>query len=217
MNLLQNFVYSFGLNNNQLDNFKQSYPAQQLASFSTVDIQTDQQILTNQNNKRMDILNLNESSHSNSFNFSSMGTKTHLNDTFFANIENKRVRNMFTATQIAILEKVFEQTHYPDSSIREQLSSRFNLNSMRIQVWFQNRRAKYRKMDSEPRKFTYNQKKFKISKSKEENLSFKQSSSSKNLNHIPEAHLSCKSTHITRPIPQYFGHFQNSYPNQNNF
>lgn len=67
---------------------------------------------------------------------------------FYPNIENKRVRNMFNAAQIDILERVFEQTHYPDSTMREQLARRLNLSVGRIQVWFQNRRAKYKKFDS---------------------------------------------------------------------
>ena len=62
-------------------------------------------------------------------------------------LENKRIRNMFSPKQIELLEKVFEQTHYPDSTIRESLSARLNLSSIRIQTWYQNRRAKFRKLD----------------------------------------------------------------------
>ncbi len=32
-------------------------------------------------------------------------------------------------------EEVFEQTHYPDSAIREQLSANLNLSVSRIQIW----------------------------------------------------------------------------------
>jgi hypothetical protein len=67
---------------------------------------------------------------------------------FYALIENKRIRNMFNTKQIEILERVFEQTHYPDSAMREQLSRSLGLRVVRIQVWFQNRRAKYKKMDA---------------------------------------------------------------------
>ena len=54
----------------------------------------------------------------------------------------KTMRNMFSYSQIEILENIFEQTHYPDSTMREKLSGHLGINSSRIQVWFQNRRAK---------------------------------------------------------------------------
>jgi hypothetical protein len=63
-------------------------------------------------------------------------------------MENKRIRNMFTEAQIDTLERVFEQTHYPDVGMREELGEKLGLKTIRIQVWFQNRRAKYRKLDS---------------------------------------------------------------------
>lgn len=62
-------------------------------------------------------------------------------------IVNKRVRNMFSERQVEVLERAFEETHYPDLTMREELSQRLNLKQIRIQVWFQNRRAKYRKLD----------------------------------------------------------------------
>ena len=60
----------------------------------------------------------------------------------------KRTRKMFSQAQIKTLENIFDQMHYPDSTTRINLSSKLNLNVARIQVWFQNRRAKYRKMDA---------------------------------------------------------------------
>ncbi|RNA21213.1 ALX homeobox 1 [Brachionus plicatilis] len=223
MNLLQNFVYSFGLNSNQLEHLNQSYPVQSNASFSPIDIQNDQAILTNLNyNSKIHPYNTHENLPRASLNFSPVDKKGCINDNFFPNIENKRVRNMFTASQIEILEKVFEQTHYPDSSMREQLSSRFNLNSMRIQVWFQNRRAKYRKMDSEPKKFTYKQKKFKNAKicaPKDKNLTLEDRtlSSSTNLNQEPESNVPFKSSYLSKPIPQYFNYCPDYYSNQGYF
>ena len=58
---------------------------------------------------------------------------------------SRRLRTSFSQKQIDLLESVFNHTHYPDANLREDIGQTTGLSDNKIQIWFSNRRAKWRK------------------------------------------------------------------------
>lgn len=77
---------------------------------------------------------------------------------------NPRFRTSFDQPQLTVLEKLFDKTHYPDVYVREEIADQVGLTESKVQIWFQNRRAKFRR--SEKSRFNINLKRKSLSSSK---------------------------------------------------
>ncbi|XP_008420063.1 uncharacterized protein nobox [Poecilia reticulata] len=60
----------------------------------------------------------------------------------------KKTRTLYSTDQLEHLEALFQEDHYPDAEKRKTIAASVGVTPQRIMVWFQNRRAKWRKVRS---------------------------------------------------------------------
>ncbi|XP_034994374.2 homeobox protein NOBOX [Zootoca vivipara] len=59
----------------------------------------------------------------------------------------KKTRTFYSAEQLEELERTFHEDHYPDSEKRREIAAAIGVTPQRVMIWFQNRRAKWRKTE----------------------------------------------------------------------
>ncbi|XP_068432259.1 homeobox protein NOBOX isoform X2 [Clinocottus analis] len=59
----------------------------------------------------------------------------------------KKTRTLYSNDQLDHLEALFQEDHYPDAEKRKVIAASVGVTPQRIMVWFQNRRAKWRKVE----------------------------------------------------------------------
>ncbi|XP_027556957.1 homeobox protein NOBOX isoform X1 [Neopelma chrysocephalum] len=75
------------------------------------------------------------------------GKKALLENPYILPPVKKKSRTFYNAEQLEELEKVFHEDHYPDNEKRREIAAVIGVTPQRILVWFQNRRAKWRKAE----------------------------------------------------------------------
>ncbi|XP_057614884.1 homeobox protein ESX1-like [Chionomys nivalis] len=61
----------------------------------------------------------------------------------------RRVKYKFTYGQVCELDRVFQETQYPDALQRKALAELIHVDECKVKAWFKNRRSKYRNKQME--------------------------------------------------------------------
>ncbi|KAG7317056.1 hypothetical protein KOW79_019354 [Hemibagrus wyckioides] len=67
------------------------------------------------------------------------------NTSLLAPAPKKKTRTSYSTDQLEELERMFQDDHYPDADKRKEIAISVGVTPQRVMVWFQNRRAKWRK------------------------------------------------------------------------
>lgn len=62
--------------------------------------------------------------------------------------QERKKRKRVTEEQLTVLETIFATDKMPDQKLRLQLAQRLGMSSRRVQIWFQNKRAKLKKANA---------------------------------------------------------------------
>jgi len=78
---------------------------------------------------------------------SNEGVKKNTNITMGNDNDNQpKKRQRTSAAQLDVLEKVYQKEKLPSSDLRKELAEKLKMTPRRVQVWFQNKRAKEKRM-----------------------------------------------------------------------